>query len=350
MRAEPGQLVVGAAIALARVAVAELCGQVELEPLGQAHGLGDRLRVLGEARRHRRRRDQGRAAVAAAARLGLLQRLPQPDRDEGILEAGAAEAVGVDVAGRHAGDAEAGGELGEPAVAGAVVAPVGPLQLDPEALAPEGAEQAPAQALPARRLPPLPGPRQRSVAGAAGEADEPRGVLLHLLQRRPGPRRGAGGVVACVRVGRGQQPAEIAVAGGILDQQREMYELGTNRGSTGRFPPTCVGWRPVGRQCDGQLGTRDRPQRLVHADLGELARAPDPVVVGEGEGGIAEGLGGNGELHRGRGAVEEREGRVRVQLDIRGGGCHQARCRYQRPLRAQRKTTAERPLVSASSK
>ena len=156
----------------------------KLEPLGEAQGLGDRLGVLGEARRHRRRRGQRRAAVAAPPRLGLLQRLAQPDRDEGVLQAGAAAGVGVDVAGRHAGDAEPLGEPGEPAVAGAVVAPVGPLQLDPEALAAEGAEQAPAEPLAARRVAPLPGAGERPVAGAAGEADQPLGVLLQLLQRR----------------------------------------------------------------------------------------------------------------------------------------------------------------------
>ena len=91
-----------------------------------------------------------------------------------------------------AGDAEARGEHREPAVAGAVVAPVGALQLDPEALGAEGGEQTAAELLAARRLAALPGRRQRPVAGAAGEADQPLRVLLHLLERRPwlaGPAR-----------------------------------------------------------------------------------------------------------------------------------------------------------------
>ena len=96
------------------------------------------------------------------------------------------------------GDAEPGGEPGEPAVAGAVVAPVGPLQLDPEALAAEGGEQAPAEPLAARRVAPLPGARQGPVAGAAGEADEALGVLLHLLQGRPGLARRCAAVLSRV--------------------------------------------------------------------------------------------------------------------------------------------------------
>ena len=95
--------------------------------------------------------------------------------------------MGVDVAGRDAGDAEPLGEAGEPAVAGAVAAPVGPLQLDPEAVAAEGGEQAPAErARPRAVSPRSQAPASSAVAGAAGEADEALGVLLDLLERHPG--------------------------------------------------------------------------------------------------------------------------------------------------------------------
>ena len=254
--------------------------------------------MLGEARRHRRRRGQRRAAVAAPARLGLLQGLAEADGDERVLQAGAAAAVGVDVAGGDGGDVEALGEAGEPAVAGAVVAPVGTLQLDPEAITAEGGEQAPAEALAGGRVPPLPGAGEGAIAGAAGEADEPLGVLLQLLEG--GPRRF--GIAACavagVGVGGGQEPAEVAIAGGVLDQEGEVDAA-------------------PGAVVDGQLGTGDRPQAEALAGEGELERAPDAVVVGEGDGGIAAGRGGAGQLRRRRGAVEEGEGRVGVQLYVR---------------------------------
>ena len=332
--ADLGELVVGARVLRAGIAVAELLGQVEAQPLGEAQGLGDRLGVLGEARRHPPGRAEHRARVAAASRLRGLQGRPQPDRDEGVLEGGAARVVGVDVAGRDAGHAEPGGELGEPAVAGAVVAPVGALQLDPEVVGAEGLQQPPAQPRRARRLAALPGARQQAVAGAAREADEPLGVGLDPLQRHPGLPGAALRALAGVGVRRGQQPAEVAVAGLALDQQGQ-----------------------VGAALEGQLGAGDRPHAALPAGDRELHRPPDPVVVGEGEGGVAVGRGGDGQLGRGRGAVQEGEGGVGVQLYVWGAGhgllCTrpaQARCRYQRPPPPSRKTTASRPSASTSSK
>ena len=62
----------------------------------------------------------------------------------------------------------------------------------------------------------------------------------------------------------------------------------------------------------------NRQDAYALAGMGELHRAPDPVVVGEGEGGVAESGGAGGELKRRRGAVQEGEGRMGVQLDVRG--------------------------------
>src|SRR5581483_5340712 len=122
----------------ARVAVAEVAGEVEAEALRERGALGEGLRVVGEAARHLLRRRQARGRVAAAKRLALVQRDAVADGHEGVLELGPPGMVEVGVAGRHAGDAQALREVGERAVAGAVVAPEGALKLDPEALAPEG--------------------------------------------------------------------------------------------------------------------------------------------------------------------------------------------------------------------
>ena len=344
--ADLGQLAVGAGVLRARVAVAELGCQVEAQALGEPQRLGDRRRVLGEALRHRRRRGEGRGGVAAPPRLARLQRRPQADRDEGVLEAGAAAGVRVDVAGRHAGDAEPLGEAGEPAVARAVAAPVGTLQLDPEAVAAEGVEQAAGQRRRPGRIAARPGPRHRAGAGAAGEADEPLGARLDLLQRHRRLPGSAPGVVARMRVRLAQQPAEVAVADCVLDQQRQMKGTAVEVWVAIRFKP-----RPRSVVGDGQLGPGDRADAEAPARVGELHRAPDPVVVGEGEGRVA-GFGRRGgQLHRRRGPVEEGEGRVGVQLYVRNAHRKgpQARCRYQRaPL--SRKTTASLPSIRASSK
>ncbi len=139
---------------------------------------------------------------------------------------GAAAGVGVDVAGRHAGHAEPLGEAGEPAVARAVVAPVGPLQLDAEAVAAEGGEQAIGEAARAARITPRPGPRHRPIPRAARQADQALGMLFELLQR---DRRLFGrppSVVPSVRVGRGQQPTEVSVSDRVFDQKSEMNVAG----------------------------------------------------------------------------------------------------------------------------
>ncbi len=336
--ADPGQLAVGGGVLGARVAVAELLGQVEAQPLGQAQGLGDRLGVLGEARRHRPRRGQGRARVAAPLRLARLQRRPQPHRDEGVLQVGAAAGVGVDVAGRDAGDAEPLGEAGEPAVAGAVAAPVGALQLDPEAVAAEGGEQPARQSRGTCRPPPLPGaappPRRgRSRRGRPAPRRAPR-AAPSVTRRLPGVRAR---VVAGVSVGGGQQPTEVAVAGRVFDQEGEV-------GKRGLVLAPLRGHR--------HLRPGDRPHPEPPAGLGELHRAPESVVVGEGEGRVAALGRGGGQLHRRRGAVEEGEGRVSVQLYVWSGAHRQprqARCRYQRPL-LLRKTTVLVPSARTSSK
>ena len=122
-------------------------------------------------------------------------------------------------------------------------------------------------------------------ARAAGEADEPlarlgeqRGIergrehLRSLLRPRP-------------RVRRGQQPAEIRVARGRLDEQRHMR---------------AVDERHL------RAGERPHPDELGR--LGELERAVDPVVVGQRERLVAELRRPQGQLFGMGSAVQERIG------------------------------------------
>ena len=82
-------------------------------------------------------------------------------------------------------NAEPLGETLQPAIARPIVAPERPLQLDPEAVGPEGARQPAPQRLGRRaslggRRPPARSndPRERPLARAPGEADEPLGAPL----------------------------------------------------------------------------------------------------------------------------------------------------------------------------
>ena len=91
--ADAAQLRVGRLLAVGEVgiAVAELLGQVELEPSGELDRAGDGgARRRGSARPSRRRRTEDALAVAAPLALGAVQRRAMADGDERVLEHGAA--------------------------------------------------------------------------------------------------------------------------------------------------------------------------------------------------------------------------------------------------------------------
>ena len=66
----------------AGVAVAEVAHEVEPQRVRQPCGLGDRLGVIGEAGGHRLRRGEHVGVVAAAQRLGGVERRVPADGDE----------------------------------------------------------------------------------------------------------------------------------------------------------------------------------------------------------------------------------------------------------------------------
>ena len=199
------------AVGEVRIAVAELLGQVELEPLGE---------LARSARRRHGRRQSDRASAPGGQKDGLVVAAPLPlaalergaaaDGDEHVLERGAAAVVGVDVAGRDRLDAERLGELAQPRVPARVAALVRALQLDVEAVAAEGA----AQAAPPRSGRAPRGRRARSPRGRRAPRSAPRVAPGRAAAGRLAVRR-----VARVRVRRGQQPAEVRVAARALHEQ-----------------------------------------------------------------------------------------------------------------------------------
>ena len=279
--ADLGQRPVGGRIVRARVAVAEVDREVEAQPCRQRRRLGDRARVVLEARGHRGGARQHVRGVAAPQGLRGVERRVVAQGDERVLERCALARVRVDVARRHRGEPEPRGQLGQLAVARAVVAMERALQLDVELLGPEGRAQ------PLER-----GPVADAVARAAAQADEAGGVLLQRLERHGGRR-----LVALARMGvrAREDVAEVAPALLGVDEQREMPAV------------LEVDLRPVER-----LDAR----RL--RGLGELHRAADAVVVREREGLVAVRGRGDGELVGQRGAVEEGEGGVGVELGVHG--------------------------------
>ena len=312
----------------AGVAVADLPGQVEAQALGEPGRLGDRLRVVAEARHCPVPREQGGGGVTAAQRLGLVQGRSQPNRHHRVLQGEARALMGVGVAGRDRRDAEPLGQRDQPAIAGAVMSPERPLQLDPEMAGTEGSQQSPREVSGAGRIAAFPAAGHGAVTGAAGEADQPLGVALELVdldRRREGLAHP--GALTSSAMGLGDQPAEAGPATRVLDQERDVDRA--------RHPP---------RHLDGQLAADDGADADALAGLRELHRPADVVVIGQRQGLVAEAGRGGRQLGGVGGAVQEGVGRMAVELRV-----HQSRCRYQRPS-GSRKTTTSLPSESTNSK
>ncbi len=199
------------AVGEVRVAVAELGGEVEPEPVGELDGAGDGVAVVREAVGHRVGPEQGALAVAAPLALAAVERGAAADRDEDVLQRSPPRVVRMGVAGRDRSDTERFGQVAQRAVPPRVAPLVWPLQLDEVPLRPEG----PRQLSRGVRV-----PDAEPVARAAREADQ--SFLQLCQQRRVERRRGQVETIARVRVCRGQQPAEVRVPGCGLHQQRHV--------------------------------------------------------------------------------------------------------------------------------
>src|SRR3954470_13537684 len=250
--------------------------------------------------------------VAPAQRLGGVERRMVAESDEGVLERGARPRVRVDVARRHDGQAQPLGEAREAAVARPVVAVEGALELDVEALAPEG-----------RAQPLEPGLVVDAVARAATQADEAGGVPLARPPRHLWRRLAR---IAVMDVRRGDDPAQVAPAHRVLDQQRDVAAVLERH------------LRPV-----------DRAQPEARGGLRELHRAAQAVVVRERERVVAELGRGGRQLVRERGPVEEGEGGVGMELDVMAVGTAVAGGPPRRSRRA-RQRTGLLPWVLASKR
>jgi hypothetical protein len=240
--------------------------------LGRAE---DGVAIVGKELEQLRRGAEDALAVAAPLALARLERGVVADRDEDVLERGPAGMVRVDVAGDERPDPGVLGEVAQERVPAGVAALERPLQLDEEAVGPERPHQLDGAVRVADAEP---------VACTAGEADE---TLVQLRQQRLVERRRQQLAFlrprVCVR--RGEEPAEVGVALGGLDEQRHV------RASDER-----------------DLGAGDRADTEVLRRLCELERAEDALVVGERERLVPELRRPQRQLLGVRRAVEERIG------------------------------------------
>ena len=187
------------------VAVAELLGQVELEPLRQRRASPCGGPVEREPLEHLLGRAQVALAVSAALGLAPLERGAAADRDEDVLHERATRVMRVDVPGRDRLDAQVLGEVAQETESPRIPPLERPLQLDVEPLSAEGARQA------CRRVRiEEPEPATRT----AGEAHQPRVQLTDALERHR--RRERLPILAsgatCSRMRRREQSAQVRVA------------------------------------------------------------------------------------------------------------------------------------------
>ena len=156
------------------------------------------------------------------------------------------------------------------------------------------------------------------VVGAAAQADEAGGVLgdrgeRELRRHVDPPHAGA------------DQRLVAALPSAALRDPRRLVDRPARvrvrpREQVAQVPPararprtSSVRWRPSSRSTSAPWIARSPSAR---GRLGELHRARDAVVVGERHRPVAELGRGGGQLVGQRGAVEEREGRVGVELDV----------------------------------
>ena len=212
-----------------RVAIAELLGEVELEPLCER---GAPLRggaVEGEALEHLLGRAQVALAVPAPLGLAALERGAAADRDEDVLQQRASRMVRVDVAGRDRLDTEVLGEIAQEAESPRVAPLERTLELDVEALATECACETCGRV----RV-----EQAEAAARAAGEADEALVQLGDELERH---RRLVAAREYLAPYGVRRVPACAAVS----RRQRFPYPRRDSTSSVTCAPPSSVTSAPV---------------------------------------------------------------------------------------------------------
>jgi hypothetical protein len=190
--------VAGGLVLDAGVAVAEVAGEVEVAAARRARALGDRLGMVAKRACHRRR--GGEHVLLLGRRSGSLDSSVRWWRSATKAScSGTRAAVGVDVAGRHAAQSQARGERGERAL---------------RARSPARNGRCSSTRRRSGRRPRAAGARREvvhAVLRAAGQADQPLGVLADGLERDRRGRRLAR-AFAGVGVGERQQAAEACAS------------------------------------------------------------------------------------------------------------------------------------------
>ena len=305
-----------------RIAVTEVCGQIEPQLLGQRQRLTDRLGMIVEAAGHCPRLAHHVAVVAASQRLGCVKRGVVGERHKRVLQLGPGACVRMDVAGGHTPDSQPPRLRRQRTIARTIVAGIRALQLHVQTLPPERVQQPPRSGLVAAAA------ADHGALRAARQADQALGVVDHRLQVNPrlaalASRRALTGV----RMGERDDPAEVAPAARVAHEQRQMASPALPVRAARHRAGVSV--RVGARRADSHVDLRavDRPHAAVRRGLRQLHRSGERVVVGQRKRRVTQLAGALHQLVRQRHAVQERVRRVAVQLDV----WRSAHCTNQRP-------------------
>ena len=289
--AELGQRSRGRAAEVGK-SVPQILGEIERRAtLGDHPGVGYRVRPVAEQSGDLGGRAQVKLAVGPPHGVGAVEGGAMPDGNQHVLQAMPPPFVVVHITGRDHGEAGEVSEVGQ-GVGERVIAAHGiPLELDEKPLlaerraaafgeSPRGSETLVRQNV-----------GQQPFA-APGKHDQP---LVPPLQRGEIEPRVSSVFSAQVRLG--DEAAEVGVPGGIFREQGDVRAIEQR-----------------------QLGAGDRLEAELLGGLGESHRAVDAMMVGEPQGGITQSLGLEGEVLREGGAVQERECRMAMELDVHSDG------------------------------
>ena len=314
-----------------RKAVAQVGGEVEgAAPLGDAKGVRHRIAPGCEAGPHFVGRRQVEAPVGATDPLGGVQRRAVANGHQDVLQRGPVRAMVVDIPRGHHGDPEPVGQPPQGPVAGGIALDPVVLEFDEEAVRPEGADEAPGEGLARghgigqgmnQGTPTAPGEKEEAF-GSGG--DPPVGGAQEKVQGEGGVSPMRRGVIVARReaVSLGDQAAEVGVAGRGLGQECQVETarglIGAGRGP-GRGPNLEGGFAGKSASMYGEFHARDGPEPGLPGRPGKLHAPVEAVVIGEGQGAVAQFCGAEHHLFGVGGSVQEGVPRVGVELDIGGG-------------------------------
>ncbi len=270
-------------------------------PVGDAHGVGERLRELGEERRHLGRSLQEELIAVIAQPLGIVDRLAGADAQQDVvrLEVVAPQVVHV-VRADHR-QAELTRQPGQAGVDDALLVQALILQLEEEAVRAQdvaiggGGRLRPRVAVLVDAL--------RDLAlEAAAQADQPAGMRGQQVLVD------AGLVVEAFRIPRGHQLDQVVEALVGLGQQHQMVGRLAGRAAL----RAAIARRDIHLAAENRLDA-PLPRRVVEPDRGEHV-----AVLGDGEGRHPERLRLIQQFVNAARAVEQRELGVEVKVDELG--------------------------------